>query len=565
MANTHSGLNGALAAARFAGGGRQKKTLGLAAVDSSSDRNDTMRLAEGVSFIHHNSNEVGSASFGAIRPSYSARGRSTSHIAATLAVSRSSSNNHQPMSSPRARRVPSLRSYHHDVQSQPPRPSVTPSAGTNTLVELFESKSASKSPGSGQNLLCAPGAPGDVVTPTPVRPYFAIRSSMNNAGPFPGQKIPHDNQVHMQSPLLYDAIKQDSPNRSAAVTAARLACPLEAYKIQKAVQSTAANPKPEAPPARRWPHQQVQVTLSDSSLGNLRDPWSENTTSTEYDPTVESMPGTLHSVGGASKEESLKGVSLKCTKPLKGSSSPTASISAQVRHVSASNARARETRPAHHRAESQMTVDSLANAIVASSLASSRAPSPTKPVPPLPRRHNKTYSLFRQHHHRDQSMSRTPSPSKGIKHTMRRPPKSDDDDEYKRGSSNIIKKHPHKHHEGDRKRWRGQITERERKRYEGVWAANRGMHLPEDSQSAVCNLVIRDIWNRSRLSNHVLEEVWDLVDNEGFGRLNKEEFVVGMWLIDQSLKGRKLPVEVSDSVWSSVRRLTGINVSQTRR
>lgn len=148
---------------------------------------------------------------------------------------------------------------------------------------------------------------------------------------------------------------------------------------------------------------------------------------------------------------------------------------------------------------------------------------------------------------------------------MRRPPKYDADDEYKRGSSNIIKKHPHKHHEGDRKRWRDQITERERKRYEGVWAANKGMHLPEDSHSAVCNLVVQDIWNRSRLSNHVLEEVWDLVDNEGFGRLNKEEFVVGMWLIDQSLKGRKLPVKVSDSVWSSVRRLTGIKVLQTRR
>lgn len=227
MANTHSGLNGALAAARFAGGGRQEKTLGLAAVDSSSDRNDTMKMAESVFFIHHNSNKVGSGSFGAIQPYYSAPGRSPSHIAATLAVSRSSSNNHQAMSSPRAHRVPSLRNHHDDVQSQPPRLSV---AGTNTLVELFESKSASKSPSSGQDLLYAPGAPGNVVSPTPVRPYFAIRSSMNNAGPFPGQKIPHDNQVHMQSPLLYNAIKQDCPNRSAAVTEARLACPLEAYK-----------------------------------------------------------------------------------------------------------------------------------------------------------------------------------------------------------------------------------------------------------------------------------------------------------------------------------------------
>jgi hypothetical protein len=69
----------------------------------------------------------------------------------------------------------------------------------------------------------------------------------------------------------------------------------------------------------------------------------------------------------------------------------------------------------------------------------------------------------------------------------------------------------------------------------------------------VLNLVVKEIWMRSRLPDHVLEEVWDLVDGRGVGRLCKEEFVVGMWLIDQRLKGRKLPFKVSDSVWMSVR------------
>ena len=565
MANTHNGLDGALAAARFAGGGRQIETLDLAPVDSSSDGIDTMKLAKSVSFRHHDSYRVESGSFGAIQPPRSVRGRSPSHIAATLAVLRSSSNDPRSVSSPRARRVSPSRNHHDDIQSQAPRPPVRPNPGTNTLVELFESKNASKSLGSGQDLPYAPRAPAKVVSPTPVRPNFATRTSMNCAGPSLGQKSSHGNQDHVQSPLLYSAVKPDSSNRSAAVTAARLASPLKAYKTQMAVHSTTGNPKPEAPPPRQWPQQQVEVTLENKSLGNSKDPWFEKISSTEYDPIVNSMPGTLPSGGDASKDDSLRGVSVEYTKPLQGSSSRTASISTQVREVSASNARARETRPAHRRAESQMTVDSLANAIVASSLASSRAPSPTKPIPPLPRRLNQSYSLFRQYHNRDQSVSRTPSPSKGMRQTMRGPPKSDDRDEYKRGSSNIINKHPHRHHEGDRKRWRDQITERERKRYEGVWAANRGMHLPEDSQSAVCNLVVRDIWSRSRLSNHVLEEVWDLVDNEGIGRLNKEEFVVGMWLIDQRLKGRKLPVKVSDSVWSSVRRLTGIKISQNRR
>jgi len=125
------------------------------------------------------------------------------------------------------------------------------------------------------------------------------------------------------------------------------------------------------------------------------------------------------------------------------------------------------------------------------------------------------------------------------------------------------------HHEGDRKRWRDKITERERKRYEGVWAGNRGVlvdrdleHLDyEGANDLVVNLVVKDIWERSRLPHDVLEEVWDLVASPGAKALNREEFVVGLWLIDQRLKGRKLPVKVSVSVWSSVRHIHGVKIS----
>jgi len=153
-----------------------------------------------------------------------------------------------------------------------------------------------------------------------------------------------------------------------------------------------------------------------------------------------------------------------------------------------------------------------------------------------------------------------------------------------------LRKHPNKHHEGDRKRWRDAVTERERKRYEGVWAANKGIlctlcfdeeerlkdpgsfqgNLEEQQQARehaflemdqeVSNLVVRDLWSRSRLPALELEMVWNLVDNTGVGRLTKEEFVVGMWLVDQRLKGRKLPVRVSPTVWASVRSLQGIKI-----
>ena len=228
-----------------------------------------------------------------------------------------------------------------------------------------------------------------------------------------------------------------------------------------------------------------------------------------------------------------------------------------------------------------LTEDSLANAIVASSLASSRAPSPTKlNGPPLPARHvNAQKVLYYQQHHDNSLYSRTPSPAKSMRHTMRQPPSLDDEASntpgaHRLGRRNLLKKHPNKHHEGDRKRWRDEVTERERKRYEGVWAANRGIQLagpgthgaPDESRSEttgytmVLNVVVREIWLRSRLPDSVLAEIWDLVNNESTGMLLREEFVVGMWLIDQRLKGRKLPVKVSDSVWASVRHLSGIKL-----
>lgn len=228
-----------------------------------------------------------------------------------------------------------------------------------------------------------------------------------------------------------------------------------------------------------------------------------------------------------------------------------------------------------------MTGDSLANAIVASSLASSRAPSPTKrpaPVnvskgldkPRIPFRH------FKEH----ESDSRTPSPAKTSRYSMRKQPLSDDGAVSTHHRKNkFFRKHPHKHHEGDRKRWRDTISEMERKRYEGVWAANKnifittaesnslaspGFQQARDDLDCVCNLIVRDIWKRSKLPFYILAEVWELVDRTGSGSLDRQEFVVGMWLIDQRLKGRKLPIKVSESVWGSVRGVQGVRVPLIR-
>lgn len=204
--------------------------------------------------------------------------------------------------------------------------------------------------------------------------------------------------------------------------------------------------------------------------------------------------------------------------------------------------------------------------------------------PPLP---------TRRHKHHTFSLSREPSPAKtGMRKTLRQTQSDTSDDGederlYPYSKHKVQKrlgKHPNKHHEGDRKRWREEVTERERKRYEGVWAANKGLYcaftreeqrliskepdsqqvrdLKEAVSDQVSNLVVRDIWSRSRLSEPVLETVWDLVDHERVGRLGKEEFVVGLWLIDGRLKGKKLPVKVSDSVWRSVKGLHKLKIKR---
>ena len=118
------------------------------------------------------------------------------------------------------------------------------------------------------------------------------------------------------------------------------------------------------------------------------------------------------------------------------------------------------------------------------------------------------------------------------------------------------------------------IDEADRKMYEGVWAANRGILASEEELNAgppppngqrpkaadeVHGLVVKDIWKRSGLDDNLLEEIWNLVDGaEGVkrssrGRLDRVEFVVGMWLIDQALMGRKLPRKLPESVWESMR------------
>lgn len=254
---------------------------------------------------------------------------------------------------------------------------------------------------------------------------------------------------------------------------------------------------------------------------------------------------------------------------------------------------------------SQLPLDSLSDAIMAGALASARhtpvPPAPgssagrTPPPPVPPPRHGGSSN----HRQQQTGSSRRSSPHR-MKHTLRQPRSVSDDEEARwphnrhhhrgRPGGGGLHSKKHAHHEGSRRRWREEVTEREKKRYEAVWASNRGLFLvgpPPGSSSAaaatapvvrdegyearaglVANVVVRDLWARSRLPAAELAEVWDLVYGQGqarrggngqhehgHGALDRQEFVVGMWLIDQRLRGRKIPPRVQESVWDSAKGL----------
>ncbi|KAM0451621.1 hypothetical protein ACHAPV_009859 [Trichoderma viride] len=201
-------------------------------------------------------------------------------------------------------------------------------------------------------------------------------------------------------------------------------------------------------------------------------------------------------------------------------------------------------------------LDNLTDAIMAGSLASSRlTPHHTGSKlapPPVPKRQKSPRML----------------------HTLRNPHQVSDDEEdsHKKGHRALLRKGKHAHHEGSRKKWREEIRPRERKRYEALWASNRGIFLTDtrlmspatsissdldrDLSQCVANVVVREVWKRSRLPLDELAEIYDLVDRSRMGMLSRAEFVVGTWLVDQRLKGRKVPARVTDSVWGSANGVT---------
>ena len=599
--NTYRDTNGALAAAsavgsrttptgsatdRQQGPSRLRRSHGTiieSRIDGSrrTDMQKQSRRAFSSSIDNHHTSK-------ATHTSGTKREQSPSHIAAVMAAARATPVHNQGLHSivelDPYRPSPLHRHSDQPTSNTPRIPYIrqaaddTPIAPTNALVQLYESiqNAEASTPQASQR-----NDDPLIVSPTPIRPpatrqlCIPIPEPCSYGRP---QEIPKYRGNITSTSVANSSI-------GAAAAAVKLAKPAAPrMKSSRVPEAPISKPIPSRMPVERsaFPkHQQHQEareteTPSSSSSSSYASALDKLTS-----PGMERLELRLHDgsndVGPESQSADSQQNHLQTNTPAtflphkQAHPRPVYNKSSRSFHGPVYRSTPSQLRPPTLSSASlvpQLTANSLANAMVASSLASSRAPSPTKPHLP-PKRHGKSHSLF----HRSQSteeMSRTPSPAKQMRQTLRVAKKSEEEEElYKAKRTHFMKKHPNKHHEGDRKRWRDSVSEAERKRYEGVWAANKNLlHTPEataTSQSPVLNIVVRDIWRRSRLPDDVLEEIWNLVDTAGGGALGKDEFVVGMWLIDQRLKGRKLPVRVSESVWGSVRMLSGIKFPKHRK
>lgn len=466
---------------------------------------------------------------------FPARPHTPQQIAARLAAERSPVRDENPAAAPRGL-----------VQAQNKPPISTPPSNNNKWTI-----------GGQDSEMPAPKAIRSPAAPSPALQKL-LREDHREPPPLP-RKPP----VIPRKPVTQSPTSPNTPSLAQLAAARSSPSPSSSSSISR---------KPPPVPSRSstFPTSATATTQSNNASSRPISPFSD-----EKKPALPPRPRP----NGFSKTQTHSGILMEDLEPSKQSMTPSLASLSTTSHNNSSTSTLDRT--------NGVDEESLSNAIVASSIASARAPSPkpTKipPTPPKPRRRSRSRSILslghRHTHSHDHNARHSSPPKGGLRQTLRDTPKPEIPHLHHHHHRLPIHRHPHKHHEGDRKRWQSSVTEQERKRYEGVWAANKGLLIPipplpsppsslyyEDAMNKyppnapemVLNLVVRDIWSRSRLAPLSLEHVWNLVDRQKTGLLDREEFVVGMWLIDQQLKGHKLPVKVPDSVWDSVRRISGV-------
>ncbi|KAG0228808.1 Increased rDNA silencing protein [Actinomortierella wolfii] len=87
------------------------------------------------------------------------------------------------------------------------------------------------------------------------------------------------------------------------------------------------------------------------------------------------------------------------------------------------------------------------------------------------------------------------------------------------------------------------------KRYEALFESKVGQN------GYIDGVQVYAIYVRSRLDSKTLAQIWDLVDVSCRGALDKAQFCMGLYLIDERLGSGVIPLEVSPELWASARSL----------
>lgn len=67
-------------------------------------------------------------------------------------------------------------------------------------------------------------------------------------------------------------------------------------------------------------------------------------------------------------------------------------------------------------------------------------------------------------------------------------------------------------------------------------------------------LAVREVMMKSKLPNSVLGKIWRLADVDSDGLLDKDEFALGMYLIDLRLEGHELPTHLPQHLVPPLKR-----------
>ncbi|OTB20693.1 hypothetical protein K445DRAFT_313186 [Daldinia sp. EC12] len=609
--------NGALIAATSATSASRDHSRAVSRQNTGSNSIESEQRIKNQPSVQHlqsavNRNHGASSSLGVANKQTIPDPRSPSFIAATLAASRSTSPVHQqtPQSRPYTQQSfrrqlkysPDVDSGASSVTSLDLTTDMTSIPPTNTLISMFEKKRDDTDPVKKD--VEAPETSKLLGTKPPTRPLTPSRTTSSTsksdlspsrlASNIAWQRTPSPSvsasnsaqEGHRKTQNLAIEAKTRPPTPPPARTTKKSHTSSPPRTIESTGKPRASTPPKSikqvdtvilAPRPTRSASQ--KVLLNNIQAQDAIPPGQTSRPKPQYPPpsneaTVPSLRGDDLRRSSTSSDDTFVSASLVPTphpsSPERSRSRPSTPDTLRVRRPLSTRTLSTEATstsrppvpPRRQQHSPNLPLDSLTDAIVAGSLASSRITLSKTPLPKPP------------------SRKQTPH----MRQTLRHPPSKSDDEEVARSRRRKplgkLGGNKHIHHEGERRRWREEITPRERKRYEGVWASNRGLLLvPSDGdtlsvpssaatgkerelEQVVANVVVRDIWTRSRLPPDELAEVWDLVDRRGRGYLDRTEFVVGMWLIDQRLRGRKIPRKVSESVWGSAR---GVRVAAPKR